>query len=135
MKIKHMNALLVEIMMAVLFFALSAAVILELFASAHSLNISAEKIGRAANHAHMLCEQIYAAEDAAAFLADQGFEAQSGAWIQQFEDYEIRIDLESEAAPAGALLRAQIAAYDAENEGEAMICLPCARYFPEEAMQ
>lgn len=132
MKVKHMNALLVEIMMAVLFFALSAAVILELFASAHSLNISAEKIGRAANHVHMLCEQIYAAEDAAACLVDQGFEAQNGAWTQEFEDYEIRIDLELEKASAGMLLRAQIAAYD---EGEAMICLPCARYFPGEAMQ
>ena len=47
MKVNHLNALLVEILMAVLFFALAASVILQVFVSAHDMGIRANLRGEA----------------------------------------------------------------------------------------
>lgn len=125
MKAKHMNALLVEIMMAVLFFALSAAVILELFAAGHNLNRQAEVLGSAAVHAQTISEQLYAAEDMPALLKGQGFEYVENSWAKDFEDYEIQVRLDAENTGAGEMQHAQIYALNGE---ETLVNLPCVRY-------
>jgi len=125
MKAKHMNALLVEIMMAVLFFALSAAVILELFAAGHNLSRQAEVLGSAAVHAQTLSEQLYAAEDMPALLKGQGFGYAESSWAKNFDAYEIQVRLEEENTGAGEMQHALIRVL---RDGEELVNLPCVRY-------
>ena len=73
MKVNHLNALLVEILMAVLFFALSATVILQAFASSHDMGNRSNLAAAALNRGQNLAEQLYAADDMEALLAaEQG---------------------------------------------------------------
>ena len=129
MKAKHMNALLVEIMMAVLFFALAATVILELFAAGHSLNRDADILGRATGHARNLSEQIYAAGDLDALLAEQGFEQDSAGWHASFGDYSLMVTAETLPAGAGEMRSAEVSA---AQDDQILLTLTCLRYFPGE---
>ena len=72
MKVNHLNVLLVEIMMAVLFFALSSIVILEVFAAANTGSMEASILGDALSEAKSLSERIYAAENAGGAFAGGG---------------------------------------------------------------
>lgn len=129
MKVNHLNALLVEIMMAVLFFALSAAVILELFTAAHGRStearLSSEALGRVRN----LTERLCAADDPGALLESEGFEAADALWRMDAGEYVLTVDVDFEETGAGALMRAEVAA---AQEGGVLISLPCAKYIPGE---
>lgn len=125
MKVRHMNALLVEILMAVLFFALAAVVILELFATGHSLSARADAMGRAVNHAQQISEQLYAAEDMTQALLRNGFEPAQESWRLESEGYALQARVSTEETDGGALHAAQITIL---VEGEEEISLPCARY-------
>lgn len=129
MKAKHMNALLVEIMMAVLFFALAATVILELFAAGHSLNRDSDILGRATGHARNLSEQIYAADDLKGLLVQQGFEQGATGWHASFGDYSLLVTAETLPAGSGEMRRAEVSA---AQDDEVLVSLPCLRYFPGE---
>lgn len=132
MKVNHMNALLVEIMMAVLFFALSATVILELFMAGHGLSTQAEIIGAATQQAQYLCEEIYAADDVQAMLADRGFEAQSTGWHKCCGDYVLLVKQNRQSLPAGEIITAEITAVQDED---IIVTLPCTRYVSGEVAQ
>ena len=125
MKANRVNTLLLEIMMAVLFFALSAAVILELFASGHGLSVDARIVGSASNSARNLSQQIIAAEDTAALLADEGFILSAGCWNKSCGDYELLVKIDTDSREAGSMHTAQIAAVRGD---EVILTLPCARY-------
>ena len=129
MKVNHLNALLVEILMAVLFFALSAAVILQVFATAHDMgNRSGLQIA-ALNRAQNLSEQLYAAEDMDAMLAEARFEScGEGCWHLSEEQFTLLVRTGEEAAPAGTLLTATVSV---AREDEILVELPCSRYVPE----
>ena len=125
MKVRHMNALLVEILMAVLFFALAAVVILELFTTGYSLSARADAVDRAVNHAQQISEQLYAAEDMAQALRQNGFDPAQESWQLEGEDYALQVRVSAEETAAGEMHTAQITIL---VEGEEAICLPCARY-------
>jgi len=132
MKVNHLNALLVEIMMAVLFFALAAAVILDLFAVGHSLSAEADSLGRAVNHVQQLSEQLYAADDMSAVLKQNGFGYVENTWDLICDDYALLVRLSSEETGAGMLHTAQISAW---MDGEEVAVLPCTRYAAGEVAQ
>lgn len=130
MKGKHVNALLMEILMAVLLFALASVLILELFAAGYDLSARAERLDRAVNHARRISEQLYAAQDMRAVLAENGFEEQEAAWHFSAEDYALKVVLEAQDGAAGTLFRAEICVQAA---GEEALTLPCVRYIGREA--
>lgn len=125
MKVRHMNALLVEILMAVLFFALAAVVILELFTTGHSLSARADAMDRAVNHAQQISEQLYAADDMAQVLRQNGFDPAQDIWQLEGEGYALQVRVSAEETAAGEMRAAQITIL---VEGEEEISLPCARY-------
>ena len=131
MKVNHLNALLVEIMMAVLFFALSAVVILELFAAAHAASGTARLSGDALNRVRNLTERICAADDAQALLQAEGFAETEAGWQLETGGYVLAVELDFEETGAGALMRAEVAAV---QDGRELVSLPCARYIPGEAV-
>lgn len=129
MKVNHLNALLVEIMMAVLFFALSAVVILELFTAAHTKSTEARLSGEVLNRVRNLTERLCAADDPEALLESEGFNTADALWRMDAGGYVLTVDMDFEETEAGAMMRAEVAA---AQDGADLVRLPCARYIPGE---
>ena len=72
---------------------------------------------------------LYAAEDPEAALREMGFR-EDGGWTLEGDGWTLAVALGEEAAPAGALRTARIAA---SAGGEALFELPLAKYVAEEA--
>ena len=125
----RMNALLVEILIAVLFFALSATVILETFVAAHVQSERAGARSGAMADVQNWAGQVYAAEDVPALLSAAGFAETENIWTLGCEDYDLTVALTEEPTAAGTLLTAEIQAADAE---EILISIPCVKYIPGE---
>ena len=132
MKVNHLNVLLVEIMMAVLFFALSAVVILEVFAAANTGSMEAGILGDVLSEAKSLSERIYAAEDAEALLQAEGYAFEQGAWRIDAGDYCLLVEIETEQTGSGKM---RVAEVTAERNGEALLTLPCSRYIAGEVAE
>jgi len=125
----RMNALLVEILIAVLFFALSATVILETFVAAHGLSEEAGRQSNALADAQNWVGRIYAADDVPALLEEAGFAADAGVWTLDCGEYTLTVALAEETLSAGTLATAEV---QAANGDETLITLPCSRYIPGE---
>lgn len=127
---RSQRTLLVEIMVAVLFFALCATVLLRTFAAAYAYSERAGVESEALLMAQDLAECLYAADDREALLAGSGFDEEEGRWRREHGAYALEVELAGEDAPAGTLQTAQIRA----KRGDAtVVTLPCARYVPGEA--
>ena len=127
----RVNALLVEILLAILFFALSATVILQCFSAAYEQAGRAEARDRTLYAAQNVAAALYAAEDRAQALRDRGF-SEDESWVLEGEGWRLSVSLDSQAAGAGVMETAEILATAGET---ALFRLPVARYLPKEAVQ
>ena len=127
---RSQNALLVEIMIAVLFFALCATVILETFVSAWDYSSHAGVHSRAQLEVQDLAERIYAAEDVQLVLEEAGFSMENGLWQQKTDEYRMEVELDVHAESAGELRTALIRVVCKDEKIIAE--LPSARYIPGE---
>ncbi len=127
------SALLMEILMAVLFFALSATVLLEGFAAAHEQSTRAGLSALALNDAQSLCDRLYATPDAQALLQGDGFAQEPDGWTLPCDGYRLVVQLTNEQTAAGTLRIAQVSAV-LYNKEETLFTLPCARYLPGEVL-
>lgn len=130
MKVRHVNALLMEILLAVLIFALASVVILNLFAAGHELSARADALDRGMNHARQVSERLYGSEDVPSALAECGFVQEGALWRFTAENYTLEAELEREMQPAGVIWQANIRVCTSDGE---TFTLPCARYIAEEA--
>lgn len=131
-KSRNQNALLIEIMIAVLFFALCATVLVETFMAAHEQGRHAGLDSRALVEAQDVAEQLYAAADAEALLTEAGFTRVDGVWARLNGEACLTVTLAREDTAAGVLHTAEVAA----SRGDTLIVtLPVARYVPKEAVE
>lgn len=128
---KNQRALLMEIMVAVLFFALCASVLLQTFAAAREYSRRAGVEGEALLQAQSLASLLYVREDADAALRESGFEECGGVWTRQ-EEYSLSVSGQEEATPSGTLRTMTVRVLLGET---VMAELPVARYAPGEAEQ
>lgn len=128
-KHNQLRSLLVEILIAVLFFALSATVLLEVFVGARGKSDRAAVTNEALFAAQNLADTLYCAEDAEALLAREGFTEREDGWMRESGAYALTVTLDEEHFAGGALRRASVRAW---YGGETILTLPCARYQPEE---
>ena len=119
------NALLVELLIVVMFFMLSATVLLQVFSTARSQSSRAGMLIEALNEAQNVADRLYADEDAEAALAEMGFSLQNGQWSREDNGYAIAVAKSEEAAPNGVMNRFEVRAV--QND-EALLTLPVARY-------
>ena len=126
---KRQSALLVEIIIAVLFFALSATVILDVFATAYQQSAYAAACNEAMAEAQNYAERIYANDSPEEMLSADGFLAEDGVWVRRGTDYLLRVQFMEESMRAGVLREAQITATRGDK---VLFTMPCARYMPEE---
>lgn len=129
MKVNHLNALLVEIMMAVLFFSLAAVVILELFVTAGMRSGESELRGEALSRVQNLTQRLYAAEDAEALLEAEGFGRTGDGWTLDGGEYVLTVATGIEPMQAGGMMTAEVTA---SGEGGVLASLPVAKYLPGE---
>ena len=129
------NVLLVEILIAVLFFMLSATVLVRVFAASHALTVRAGVETQALSEAQNAADTLYAAGDVEAALEAQGFRSAHGAWTKNCGDFTLYVEGGSQAAGAGSLWEGQVLAYYnrpnaslADADEDALFALPFARY-------
>lgn len=127
---RNQNVLLVEIMIAVLFFALCSTVLLETFVTAREYSRRAGVYNEALVDLQDLAERLYAADDAAVLLESEGFAFRDGAWLRADDEYAVEVTLDREETAAGELNAAQLRAL---YRDKAVVELPWAHYIPGEA--
>lgn len=125
----HLSTLLVEILIAVLFFALSATVLMEMFVAARSQSVYAGVCDEALAEAQNIADRIFAAGDAQALLSQAGFSQEDGVWTLGRQDYDLTVALDEKKTEVGMMRRAEVSARRGE---ETLLTLPCSRYLPEE---
>ena len=125
----QLNTLLVEILIAVLFFALAATVVLDAFVIARSQSREAAAYNVALAQAQDVADSIYMSEDAQGALESAGFVQVDGSWVCEREDFTLEVTLGEEAMAAGVL---RVSDVRAERDGTTLFDLPCSRYLPEE---
>lgn len=126
---KNQRALLVEIMVAVLFFGLCATVLLQTFMAAREGSRRAGVQSVATVEMQSLAEQLYGAEAVDPCLTEAGFSLEGDAWIRAAEDYVIRAVPEVETTESGAIRTVRL---EAVLDGETLVQLDSVRYLPGE---
>ena len=129
---KKQSALLVEIIIAVLFFALSATVILQTFAAAYRQGVYASTCNNAMAEAQNLAGRLYVSDEPEALLEAEGFQAEGNVWSMDSDRYTLQVAFETTATAAGELYSVQITAV---RNGEPILEIPCARYVPGEVSE
>ena len=129
------NVLLVEILIAVLFFMLSAVVLVQVFATSRNLTTRAGVETRALAEAQNVTEAMYAASDPEAALDAMGFSSAHGAWTRDYGDYTLYVECGETNTDAGRLWQAEVSAMYhnrnadlARQEDDELFTLPCVRY-------
>ena len=120
------NALLVELLIVVMFFMLSATVLLQVFSTARNQSNRAGMLIEALNETQSVADRLYIARDAEAALADMGFSQQNNEWSLDKNGYTITVTASEESAPNGVMNRFEVRAV--QND-EALLTLPVARYW------
>ena len=129
------NVLLVEILIAVLFFMLSATVLVKIFVAARNMTVRSGVESMAIADAQNVAETMYAAEDIDATLEGMGFYSSHGAWTLDRGDYTLYVDGQATSTEAGELWSGTVSAFyklrnpdDARAEDEQLFSLTCTRY-------
>ena len=123
------NALLVELLLVILFFMLSATTIVELFAGAKHKTVQARATSEAIMEAQNIADDLYGAEDPEAVLQELGFTKNGDSWILEEKEYTLTVTQQEEAAEAGTLRTFTISA---AGDGKDLYSLPSTRYLPKE---
>lgn len=120
------NTLLVELIIVILFFALSQAIVLQVFAKAQQLNRDTEALNRALMQAQDAAEMLAASDSAESALLSLGFTlSENGLYTVQGKGYSITAQVSAQAQGAGTLTSVELAAY---RDGAELFRLPAARY-------
>lgn len=129
------NVLLVEILIAVLFFMLSATVLVRVFISARNLTVRSGVEAKALTEAQNVAETLMAADDVDAALDALEFSSFHGAWSKDCGQYSLYVDGAVEPTNAGELWAGTVSAFyrlhnpdDARAEDEELFSLACTRY-------
>lgn len=129
------NVLLVEILVAVLFFMLSATVLVRVFVTARNMTVRSGVESVAMVEAQNVAETIYAAADIEQTLSDMGFRSSHGAWSKDCGDYSLYVTGEERDTGSGILWAGQVSAFyrlrnpdNARQEDEELFTLACTRY-------
>lgn len=129
------NVLLVEILIAVLFFMLSATVLVRVFVTARNMTVKSGVESAALAEAQNVADALCAAEDRDALMTDMGFLSSHGAWSRDYGEYSLYVVGGLTETDGGDLWKGEVSAFykvrdpDAKRaEDEELFSLPCARY-------
>ena len=122
------NALLVELLIVVLFFMISATVLMQIFSAARMQGEKSGWLSQASSDAQNLAEKLSASQYPKSVLSDLGFvpaDENETQWKLEGDGFLTEVTYAEESLEYGLLLRQQITVY---KNGELMIELPVAQY-------
>ena len=120
------NLLLIEMVIVILFFALSQAVVLQVFTKAQQINQDAQIADHALMRAEDTAETLAVQADAEAALLSLGFSLQDHQYILVDEDgYRLEAGIDRLSQPAGTLTTVEIRAYQKDH---LLFTLPAVQY-------
>ena len=123
------NALLVELLLVIFFFMISAAILVQVFADAKQKSAVAKATNASMLDAQNIAEDLYASEDPDAVLASYGFAAEDGSWTLEKDGYLLKVTLQEETTASGELRTYEIAGV---RDGNTLLTLPSTRFIPKE---
>lgn len=126
------NALLTEITVVILFFALSSVVLLNLFSKVHATTQSAKTKTQAVIFVQNLSESLKAGENMENVLSENGFGEENGEWMLDTGEFTVRASLEEANGYAGKTMTCRITASYDET---VLTSVPVSKYTPGEAAQ
>ena len=132
------NALLVELLLVIFFFMISAAILVQVFADAKLKSRTAHATNASMLEAQNVAEDLYATNDPDAVLADYGFAAQDDGWVLEKEGYYLRVSLSEKETEEGILRTYEVSGTEKihDNSGnekeQILLTLPSTRYIPKE---
>ena len=121
----HSNALLVELMIIIAFFMLSATMLMQVFSAAKKQGDKADMLNRALTDAQNIAEVMYASDNSEEALAGMGFVCEDGIWIMAEDETIAMVTLEEEESGAGVMEKQYIRIL---KDDEELIALPGAKY-------
>lgn len=130
MKNRTQNALLLEIMLSILIFALASACLLKVFYAVYENANDAKIKNEALIVIKDLSEALYAEECREDILIKEGFLSTESGYRRDYEGFTLFVNCFSEKTPAGELRSAEIGFF-IENALECTF--PVSRYLPREA--
>ena len=123
------NALLVELLLVIFFFMISAAILVQVYADAKLKSKTAHATNFSMLEAQNIAEDLYASDDADAVLAGYGFTAEEGSWVLQKDGYLLKVTFREEETASGTLRTYDVSGLEGE---ETLITLPSTRFIPKE---
>ena len=124
------NALLVELLLVIFFFMISATIVVQVFADARLKSRTARAINASMLEAQNIAEDLYASDHPDAVLADYGFVHQGESWILEKSGYRMTVTCLEEETESGILRTYDVSGTEGENT---LLTISSARYFPKEA--
>lgn len=120
------NTLLIELMVVILFFALSQAIVLQVFARAQTLNHEAQVSDYALMRAEDTIETLAASTDTVTALQSLGFAPSGGDYeLVSPDGYRLTASIARFTQPSGELITVGLHAYRGTVE---LFMLPAVRY-------
>lgn len=131
MRSANRNALLIEIIIVILFFALASVTLLGLYMRVFETSRFSRIQTEAVIAVESAAEKLKAGKNMEQSLADQGFIKEEDAWILIMPEYEVRARIQKEASPAGEFISCGLTAFDKD-----IVYAECtaAKYCPREAL-
>ena len=123
------NALLVELLLVIFFFMISAAILAQVYADAKLKSRTAAATNAAMLEGQNIAEDLYASDDPEAVLTDYGFTAQDGIWVLEKKGFVLRVTPKTEETESGILRTYEVTGTEGEKT---LITLPSTRFIPKE---
>ena len=123
------NALLVELLLVIFFFMISAAILVQVFADAKLKSKTAHATNYSMLEAQNIAEDLYSTEEPDAVLAGYGFTADEEGWILEKDGYQLKVALKEEKTASGILRTYSVSGVEGDRT---LITLPSTRFIPKE---
>ena len=126
------NVLLIELIIVILFFAVSAAITLQVYSMAHIRSQDSGDLTYALMAAQDWSDRLSLSEDPEGLLLEGGWALEKGGYtFAPSSGYEMELSMEREAMPAGTMTLVTISVFNAAREDRPLILtLPSEVYAP-----
>ena len=123
------NALLVELLLVIFFFMISAAILVQVFADAKLKSRTAHAFNSSMLEAQNIAEDLYSANDPDAILKAYGFTEQDGCLILNRNGYDLKITIREQETESGLLRTYDVSGVEGDKT---LLTLPSTRFIPKE---
>ena len=123
------NALLVELLLVIFFFMISAAILVQVYADAKLKSKTAHATNYSMLEAQNIAEDLYVSDDPDAVLAEYGFTAQGDGWVLEKDGYLLKVTRREEETASGVVRTYDVSGMEGEKT---LLTLPSARFIPKE---